>query len=131
MTGRRLLLGYQLLTGISDSATGLLLIAAPAFTLRLMQIHVAAAALPFLSYIGVFVLAVGIACFYGAAAPAAIKAVWWLTGITRTLVSAFLTWHILSGDFEPAWITVAASDGLLALFQFVGLSRGWLKDTHG
>src|SRR6202035_4668394 len=63
---RRILFLYQILTGLSDSSTGLLLILSPAFTLHLMRLHAASDALPFLSYIGAFVLSVGIACLYGA-----------------------------------------------------------------
>ena len=63
---RRLLLGYQLFTGLSDTSTGVLLILDPAWTLRLMRLQVSQDALPFLSYVGAFVLSVGIACLYGA-----------------------------------------------------------------
>ena len=66
MTRRRILIGYQLITGASDTATGALLIFAPALTLRLMHLQAGGDALPFLSYVGVFVLSVGIACLYGA-----------------------------------------------------------------
>jgi hypothetical protein len=53
---RRILLAYQLITGLSDGITGLLLIFAPALTLRLMRLAAPSAALPFLSYVGAFVL---------------------------------------------------------------------------
>jgi hypothetical protein len=79
----RLLLAYQLLTGLSDGSTGLLLLFAPALTLHLMRLHVAADALPFLSYIGAFVLSVGIACIYGSR----------LSGCSLRLLAA---WSLLS-----------------------------------
>jgi hypothetical protein len=62
---RPVLFSYQMLTGFSDSSTGVLLIAAPEFTLRLMGLHVPADALPFLSFVGAFVLSVGLCCLYG------------------------------------------------------------------
>ncbi|MBW4037633.1 MAG: hypothetical protein HIU91_01960 [Acidobacteria bacterium] len=130
---RRLLFAYQILTGLSDASTGLLLIVAPVFTLRLMQLHAAPAALPFLSYAGVFVLSVGIACFYGAILTRRplmadkLEVVWLLTGITRALVAAFVLVSIVSKTLEAGWITVAITDGAIALFQFYGLARGWLK----
>ncbi len=79
MKRRHILLLYQLLIGASDTATGILLLAAPALTLQLMHLDPPdAAALPYLAYIGAFVLSVGLACFYGA----------WLT--TRPLDAAKL-----------------------------------------
>ena len=135
MTRRRILIGYQLITGASDTATGALLIFAPALTLRLMHLQAGGDALPFLSYVGVFVLSVGIACLYGgwlATRPASapkLEVVWLLTAITRGLVAVFVTARLLSGSFETGWIVVALSDGPLALIQAIGLSRGWLNDA--
>ena len=132
---RRILLGYQLLTGFSDSSTGALLIFAPALTLRLMHLQVSPSALPFLSYIGAFVLSVGIACFYGAflttraAFAPKLEVVWLLTAITRGLVAIFIVSKIVSGTLEAGWMTVAISDGALALLQAIGLSNGWLADA--
>ncbi len=129
---KRLLLAYQLVTGASDTATGLLLLAAPALTLRLMNVHASAAALPYLSYIGAFVLSTGLACLYGASlvAPllrsARLEVVWLLTALTRGLVALLVTWKILAGALEPAWSTVALFDGVLALLQAAGLARGWI-----
>ena len=135
---RRLLFGYQLLTGLSDTTTGLLLVFAPATTLRLMGVHVADSSLPFLSFIGAFVLSTGIACLYGGflamlphSAPKLqapkLQVVWLLTAITRSCVAFFVSSSILAGTLEPAWDTVAVTDGAFALLQFVGLAKGWLN----
>ena len=130
---RRLLLGYQILTGLSDTSTGLLLVFAPALTLHLMRLHTAPMVLPFLSYMGVFVLSVGIACFYGASLARRpvrsekLEVVWLLTGITRALVAAFVLASIFSKTLEAGWITVALTDSIIALLQFYGLTRGWLR----
>ncbi len=134
---RSFLLVYQLLTGLSDTSTGLLLIAAPALTLRLMKLHAAAATLPFLSYIGVFVLSVGLACLYGGwlaveGGPAErLEVVWLLTAITRGLIAVFLVVKVASATLEPGWSTVAFTDGAFAIFQFLGLTRGWLHNVRG
>ncbi len=134
MTRRHILLAYQLLTGLSDTSTGLLLLAAPALTLHLMRLAAPAAALPYLSYIGAFVLSTGLACFYGALLTtrplftAKLETVWLLTAITRTLVALFVLSKIATAALPAGWITVAFSDGALALLQFIGLSRGWLSD---
>jgi hypothetical protein len=133
---RLLLLGYQLLTGLSDASTGILLLAAPAATLQLMRLHVPLEALPFISYIGVFVLSVGVACLYGAllvrrsAATQKLEVVWLLTAITRGLVALFVLAKILSGGLETGWITVALTDGIFAALQSIGLMQGWLHDIN-
>ena len=130
---RRLLLAYQLLTGASDASTGLLLIFAPALTLNLMGLHAAPAAFPFLSYVGVFVVSVGMACSYGAfllrhaAFAEKLEVVWLLTAITRGLVAIFVVVRILTGELESGWMTVALTDGAFALLQFAGLAKGWLR----
>jgi hypothetical protein len=135
MTKRRLLFAYQLLTGLSDTSTGLLLIAAPAFTLHLMHLRAAGDTLPYLSYIGAFVLSTGLACFYGAllttrpALTSKLEVVWLLTAITRGVVALFVITKVAAGALESGWITVAISDGILALLQIIGLARGWLSDA--
>jgi hypothetical protein len=132
MTRRHILTSYQLVIGASDAFTGLLLLAAPSFTLHLMRLHPAAAALPYLSYIGAFVLSVGLACFYGAwlathtLYAAKLEVVWFLTGITRSCVALFVLFSVFTGTLEAGWLTVALSDGAIALVQFTGLARGWL-----
>jgi len=130
----RLLLAYQLLTGLSDTSTGILLLAAPALTLHLMRLEAPAAALPYLSYIGAFVLSTGLACFYGALLITShrftekLEVVWLLTAITRATVALFVLTKVATGALPAGWITVALSDGALAVLQLIGLSRGWLSD---
>ena len=138
MKPRHILLTYQLLTGASDTSTGLLLLAVPALTLRLMNLAPPApATLPYLSYIGAFVLSTGLACLYGAflvtrppasrpLSTAKLEVVWLLTAITRATVSLFVLTQVFTGTLESGWLTVALSDGLIALLQFTGLARGWL-----
>ncbi len=133
MKPRTLLFAYQLLLGASDTATGVLLLIAPALTLRLLHLHPAdPATLPYLSYIGAFVLSVGIACFYGAWLTtlhhfaAKLEVVWLLTAITRASVALYVFAQVFMGNLDPGWITVALSDGIFALIQFTGLARGWL-----
>ncbi len=134
MSRRRLLLLYQLLAGASDTSTGILLIFAPETALHLMRLHLPSDTLILLSYVGVFVLSVGIACLYGAmlvtrpGSSAKLEVVWLLTAITRGLVAAFVVVKIASGALEAGWITVALSDGVLAIVQAIGLRRGWLSD---
>lgn len=134
---RRILFAYQLLTGISDTTTGILLIFSPALTLQLMRLNVPSCSLPFLSYIGAFVLSVGVACLYGAylctrsSFVQKLEVVWLLTAITRGFVAIFIAWKLSTGALETGWTTVALSDGALALLQTLVLWRGWLDDVAG
>jgi hypothetical protein len=129
---RPILLAYQVLIGASDALTGALLIVAPELTLRLMGVHVPADALVYLQYIGAFVLSVGLACLYGALAmlcggkPGTLQTVWLLTAFTRASVAVFVVTQVLGQVLEPAWLTVAATDGACVLIQAIGLRKGWL-----
>lgn len=132
----KLLLAYQLLTGLSDTITGILLCAAPMFTLRMMGVHAPPDALPYVGYIGAFVLSVGLACLYGARimrmSPSAerIETVWFLTALSRAAVALYLLPEISIGTFQPAWMSVVVFDGTCALIQGIGLRRGWLRDAR-
>ncbi len=132
---RSILIGYQLLIGLSDTLTGTLLILAPAFTLTLMRVHAPDDALPFLSFIGAFVLSVGLACFYGAlltlrgAGHCRIEMIWGLTAITRASVASLVIAEILSHRLEAGWATVALTDGASVIIQAIGLRKGWLRNV--
>jgi hypothetical protein len=129
---RTVLIGYQSLTGLSDTLTGALLIAAPAFTLGLMRLDVPADALPYLSFIGAFVFSVGLACLYGALLivrrkePAKLGVVWLLTAITRASIAIFVVSQIAAHTLEAGWICVAIADGGCVAFQAIGLRKGWV-----
>jgi hypothetical protein len=132
---RRILISYQLLIGFSDTITGVLLMVAPVFTMDLMRLHAPADALPYISFIGAFVLSVGLSCLYGArlmfrrASPCMLKVVWLLTAITRASVAIFVLAQILSQTLELGWLTVAFMDGACVLFQAIGLRKGWLANV--
>ncbi|HEY1579321.1 MAG TPA: hypothetical protein VGF82_19815 [Terracidiphilus sp.] len=127
-----LLFAYQLVAGVSDASTGVLLIAAPLFTLRVMGIAAPNDASPFLSFIGAFVLAVGLCYLYGAllihrmTGVQRLEAVWLLTAIIRSSVAIFVLAAVLNGSLAPGWLTIAAFDGICVLIQANGLRRGWL-----
>jgi len=129
---RRILIGYQLAIGLSDTMTGALLITAPEFTLALMRLRAPADALVYISFIGSFVLSVGLSCLYGAyvmmrrGSPCKLEIVWLLTAITRAGVVIFVLAQILSHTLEAGWLTVAVTDGACVLFQAIGLRKGWL-----
>ncbi len=132
---RPVLLGYQTLIGVSDTVTGALLIIAPELTLRLMGLHVPSDALPYIEFIGAFVLSVGLACLYGALVMArrgslcALQTIWLLTAFTRGSVAVLVATQVLAQTLEPGWLTVAVSDGACVLIQAIGLRKGWLGNV--
>ena len=130
----RLLLAYQLVAGVSDTFTGMFLIAAPMFTMRMMGLSVPGDATPFLSFIGAFVFAVGLSYLYGAILVRRsdgiprLETVWLLTAIIRSSVTIFVLVAVLHGTLASGWLTIAIFDGICVLIQARGLRRGWL--TH-
>jgi len=132
---RLLLVGYQLLIGLSDTVTGALLIVAPALTLRLMFLSAPSDALIYISFIGAFVFSVGLSCLYGALLAyrgrlgKGLEMVWLLTGIARASVALFVIAQVAVGRLECGWLTVAATDGACVLIQAIGLRRGWIANA--
>lgn len=133
---RSVLVAYQLFIGVSDFVTGVLLYLAPGFTLYLMHAHAPASASPFISFIGAFVVSVGLSCLFGArltmqhAAHERVEVVWVLTAIARGAVAIYLTKAILFGQLEPVWCMVASFDAACVVFQAFGLRSRWLADAR-
>ncbi len=134
---RPILFAYQLLTGFSDTTTGALLLVVPELTLRMMHLSAPPEALIYISFIGAFVLSVGLSCIYGAflvyrgGGRARLEVIWLLTALIRASVAIFVAGQIMAGGLEPGWLTVAAVDGAYVLIQAAGLRRGWLADAEG
>ena len=132
---RPILIGYQLLTGLSDASTGALLQIVPAFTLRLMGLRAPADALAYLGFIGAFVFSVGLSCLFGALLAfkggnkPQLEMVWLLTAFARASVAIFILVQVLGRTFETGWLTVAAADSMCVLIQAIGLRRGWLANA--
>ncbi|HEV2274754.1 MAG TPA: hypothetical protein VGR96_11345, partial [Acidobacteriaceae bacterium] len=124
------------LAGISDTLTGLLLVFFPLWTLHRMGLHRLPEPPVFVSFIGIFVLSVGLAYLFAGSLPwdaggrSGWKTAWLLTALTRSLVAAFLLWKIVTGQLEAGWITVALADGVLASIQWTGLRAGWLNHAE-
>lgn len=132
---RSILFTYQWLAGISDTLTGAMLIAEPVLLLRLMGLQAPADATPFLSFIGAFVLAVGLCYIYGAllvdraGCSSRLEAIWLVTAIIRSSVAAYVVSGVLVGTLAPGWMTIAVFDGACALIQAIGLRKGWLPNV--
>lgn len=129
---RSVLLGYQLLTGASDTVTGALLIITPAVTLELLHLHVSAEELIFPALVGAFVFSVGLSCLYGAliayrgGGKKELEMIWLLTAFTRASVAIFVFEQVLAGTLPAGWMAIAGLDAGCVLIQGFGLRRGWL-----
>ena len=121
--------------GAMDTATGVMLIAAPAMTVGLFG-----ATLPggedaaiLMRWVGVFVLGVGLSYLWAiASGDAATRArrlpgVWGATMVIRTGTALFCFSAVAAHQLDAAWLIVAASDTILAALQAWGLRAGWLE----
>ncbi|MCU0781473.1 MAG: hypothetical protein MUF04_10295 [Akkermansiaceae bacterium] len=113
-----------------DALTGLLLVAAPAETLCLLGIRPPGAeALVYLSWMGVFVGAVGLSYGLALLDPRRGPVVWAFTALVRVLVGAFVIARVASGELVMNWLVVAATDLLVAVVQCWGLKAGWWEEA--
>jgi hypothetical protein len=131
MTKLNFLKIWSVMVGGMDAFTGLLLILTPATVLRLLRIEDPGAdTLVYLSWIGVFVLAVGLS--YGFALGrhrGRGETVWMFTALARMLVAVFLVTQITLKNMAPAWIVVALPDGVVAAVQMFILRRNWWRES--
>lgn len=134
--GRRWIRVYCALAGSCDALTGLLLLTAPEFTLKLMRI---AAPTPeqsiYLSFIGAFVGSLGLFYLYpfvhgcSPRTDAMLDVVLRLTALSRVVVGSFVALSLLRGLLPFAWISVAVTDLALAAAQIAILRGGVLTDA--
>jgi len=121
---------WSIAVGSMDALTGLLLIFVPDLVLRMLKIDPPSAdAMVFISWIGVFVMSVGLS--YGLALGGRRsrgEAVWMFTSLVRIMVAVFLTTKILGGSLQMAWMLVAAADASVALVQVVILRKRWWRE---
>jgi hypothetical protein len=123
---------WSIAVGSMDTLTGLLLVVAPGFVLDLLGIdRPSLDALVFLSWIGVFVMAVGLS--YGLAlgkGRSRGEAVWITTAMIRMMVAVFLAARIADGTLAVNWALVAVSDAGVAAVQIAILRLGWWKEER-
>lgn len=114
---------FAALAGGGDLLTGLGLVAAPALTLAAMGVRVPGAeALVFVRFVGAFVGAVGasywLALMHGS--PERLRAVLRLTIPFRVAAGGYVAAAVVAGALEWPWLSVTATDFLIAAAQ------GWL-----
>lgn len=122
---------WSLAVGAMDAFTGLALIFAPEFTLKMMSVPmVHPDALVFIRWMGVFIASVGLSYGLVFRGDREAETVWSFTALVRLMVAAFLTWKISAGDLPVPWLLVAATDGLVAVGQLIILRTGWWKGNR-
>lgn len=125
---KRLLFWWNMGVGAMDATTGLLLMLAPASTLRLMGLQsIGAEAQVFLSWMGAFVFSVGASYFpvLRGNDPGRGETVWRMTSLVRAVVAAFVVTKVAQGVLEPLWLSVALTDALVAMGQWIGIRKKW------
>ena len=122
---------WSIAVGSMDALTGILLIFFPVLVLKMLNIDLPSAdALVFLSWIGVFVMSVGLSYGLALGKRGRAEAVWIFTSLVRIMVAVFLTGRILDGSLQRAWALVALSDAVVALIQIAILRAGWWREVH-
>jgi hypothetical protein len=130
MNKPKILKAWSAAVGAMDAVTGLLLVVSPATVLKLLDITPPSAeSLVFLSWIGVFVMGVGLSYGLALGRRGRGEAVWMFTAMVRILVATFLTFRILDGSLPKAWFVVAFADASVALVQGFALRAGWWKEV--
>lgn len=120
----------MLAVGCMDFSSGVLLVVAPLFTLRLMGLTQVPAEPIFLSWIGVFVGVVGAAYGLPYLLPPSperelrLRTILLFTAMARLLVGLFVTISVVHHQLERGWLLVAATDFSCGLIQL------WMLREH-
>jgi hypothetical protein len=129
---KRAVILISMLAGGGDLATGLMLICAPAQTLKLMGVPMVRETV-WMQYIGVFVACVGLTYIAGLVSwwrsglQTRLQVVWEVTLLFRGTIGAFVGIEVLLGRLEPGWSMVAATDWFWAALQAVLLRGGFFE----
>jgi hypothetical protein len=131
MTKTAFLKYWSLAVGTMDVLIGLLLIFFPALMLRMVKIaEPSADGLVFVSWIGVFVMSVGLSYGLAFGRRGHGEAAWIFSSTVRLLTVFFLTSRILGESLPGGWTLVAVACALVALVQIVLLRKGWWREVH-
>jgi hypothetical protein len=107
-------------TGLMDALTGLGLVVSPSLTLGLMGLTTPPEPV-FVSYLGVFVFAVGMSHFLAGRFPNDERSrerwatTWRISALVRSCVALFVSFKLASGQLPLPWLTVAGTDATVAL----------------
>ena len=120
---------YCLVAGAGDAATGLLLVTAPLLTLALMGIPATPSEPIYLRFVGAFVGGVGLSYLFPFCyrdrrrTENTLAVVLEVTALIRIGIALFVGWAIATGRLPTAWVSVLATDLVLAVVQIVMVMR--------
>ena len=127
---------YNILAGLLDTFTGVVLIIRPDIILSIMGASEISMPDIFLRYVGVFVMATGLTYFisflhaYYCITYIQLSLVIWTTSsLVRLCVAGFVFSQVYLGTLSVSWLLVASSDLTLALFQCYLLNI-WKASTN-
>jgi hypothetical protein len=124
---------FSMLAGACDGATGILLLAAPLFTLKLMGISTLPAEPIYMQWIGAFVFSVGCSYFIPflsrdvEARRRRATGIFEFTSFIRLVIATFTGISIFRGTLDASWIAVTFTDLFLAAAQITLLKLGVFK----
>jgi hypothetical protein len=130
MMNRKITLFTTAFAGLMDSATGILLMLSPAFTMSLMGIEAVYQEDIFIRFVGGFVFGVGSSYLLGLMSVVRgcgwreLRVVWKMTAWVRLVILLFTSVAILSGSLSADWFGVPLTDGALACFQIFWIITG-------
>lgn len=120
---------YCLIAGAGDAVTGLLLVAAPLFTIGLMGISGVPAEPVYLRFVGAFVAGVGMSYLFPffyrdpRRTDQTLAVVLEVTALIRLGIALFVGWAVVTGVLSAGWVSVLATDLVLAIAQIVMVKR--------
>lgn len=123
---RRFARGFALVAGLADFFTGAGLLVRPAFTLGAMGVATPGAeAMTFLQFVGAFVGAVGASYLVALASGRTDRlwAVFRVTTLFRFAAGTFVAVMVATGRLEWKWLSVTATDAIIAGVQLWLLAR--------
>lgn len=130
---QRAVFAISLIAGGMDTTTGLLLVAAPGFTLAMFGATLPEGGDVLMRFIGAFVAGIGTSYLWGIATKSnhlrmrRLFGVWGTTAIARAAVAVFTIAAVVTGALEPLWLVVGFTDAILAVTQTALLRHGWLN----
>lgn len=118
---------YALLAGSCDGLTGILLMAAPNYTLRLMGMETMPVEPIWMQWIGAFVFSVGFSYYFPFFSTSRetnrrrIISLFEITAFIRIVIAVFTGVSIMQGSLDSAWISVTLTDAAFAAIQITFL----------
>jgi hypothetical protein len=117
---RFVILSYQSITGLFEALLGALMVCAPQLALKPV-LQFPEASLPFVSFCGIFIFALGLCGLIGAlmefrrTCREKLQVIWMVTIIIHSGSAVFVVMQVIAGTMSNGWLLIAVPFGILAL----------------